>query len=111
MPFNKKTLKNAFERITIITLFSLFLAALLLSAINDIYAFVTPTGSAYLSVEYPSTLYDISQLLEQNGVINNSAVFCLYVRSKGRADRLESFTGEVILNRDMNYREIMLALS
>lgn len=111
MPFNKKTLKNAFERIIIITLFSLFLAALLLSVVNDIYAFVGPSGAVLISVEAPTTLYRLSQELSRNGVINNPAVFCLYIRSKGRADRLESFSGDVVLNRDMNYREIMLALS
>ena len=111
MSSNRKLLKNAFERVIIITLLSIFLAMFCLSVINDIYSFVSPRDSVSLYIQSPTPLYDLSLELSRNGIINNPSIFYLYVRSKGREQKLESFTGEAILTKNMSYREIMLALS
>lgn len=104
-------LKKVFEKLIIITLLSVFFALFLVSVFNDMYAFVKPSGSVTLVISEPITLGELSRLISKQGVISNPTVFSLFVQSKGRRERLESFAGEVTLSKDMSYREIMLALS
>ena len=108
---NKRLLKNTFERIIIITLLSVFLAMFCLSVINDMYSFVSPHDSVSLYIDSPTPLYELSLELSRNGIISNPWVFCLYIKSKGRENKLESFSGQAILTKNMSYRDIMLALS
>ena len=108
---NKRLLKNAFERLIIITLLSVFLATFCLSVINDMYSFVNPDESVSLYIDSPTPLYELSLELARNGIIKNPSVFYLYIRSKGREEKLESFTGEATLTKNMSYRDIMLTLS
>jgi cell division protein YceG involved in septum cleavage len=109
--YNKTTAKSVFERALIIAAFSLLLSALLLSVINDVYAFVKPDGELKLTFTEPMPLSELSRLLQKEGVVKNPTVFSLFVRSKSKADELESFVGEATLRMDMSYREIILALS
>lgn len=107
----KDSVKNIFERAIIIAMLSLLLSALFLSVVNDVYAFVKPKGSVELSLAEPLSLTELSRLLQSKGVIKNPTVFTLFIKSKDRADKLEAFSGSALLQRDMSYREIMLALS
>ena len=108
---HKKALKKAFERIIIITLLSVFLGLFFVSVLNDMYAFVKSSDKATISLDEPVTLPELARLISRRGIIKNPTVFSLFVRAKGRRQRLESFVGEVTLSGDMSYREIMLALS
>ena len=94
-----------------ITLLSIFVALIFLSAVNDIYAFVKPSDSILLCLDAPTSAYGLSKALSDEGIINNPTVFYLYARSKGRDKALEGFIGEVWLNSNMSYREILQALS
>ena len=90
---------------------ALFFAALLLSVVNDMYAFFKPQGVVTLTVGEPCTLSAFSQLLESHGVLLNPHVFSLYVTIKDRTALVEGFSGTLVLDTDMSYREILLSLS
>ncbi len=109
--YDKTSTQNIFERALMLALFSLLLSALLLSVLNDVYAFVKPDGGLSLTLSEPMPLNELSRLLQREGIIKNPTIFSLFVRSKNKADTLEAFVGEAVLQRDMSYREIIIALS
>ncbi len=109
--FSKKAIRNTFERTVLLALIALLIALLLISIVNDMYAFVKPQGEVMLSVEAPTSLYRLAKQLQKNGVIKNPTFFSVFIISKGREQRLEAFVGELELRQDMSYREIMLAFS
>ncbi len=107
---NKKLICNTLERAIMLALLALLLALLLLSVVNDMYAFVKPSGQVRIVLNSTS-LEDFSQLLQENGIVKNPHIFSLFVKAKKRQALVEGFSGELLLDRDMSYREIMLALS
>lgn len=90
---------------------SFFLAALTVSAANDIYAFVKPDTEAEIHIDGNTSLLSVSKILENEGIINNPTIFALYVRAKGAEDRIVGFSGDVRLGASMSYREIIAAFS
>ena len=107
---DSKLLKRAFERTIILTILSLLLALFLVSAFNDIYAFVKPSEKVTISLNEPVSLYRFSQLLHEEEIINDPIVFSLFMIFKGKTELIEAFKGELSLNKDMSYREIILAI-
>ena len=110
------SLRNAHARriagvIVPLFFFSILLSGALLSAANDMYAFVKPHTPCTLSVESPLPLKELADRLQEAGVLENPYVFSLYVRTKGKEERAESFVGDLSLSSDMSYREILLALA
>lgn len=109
-PEKGRIYRYAFGWLTVILLFALLLAGLIVSIANDMYAFVKPNRPAVLEVESPTTLEELSARLDELGVVQNPTVFGLYVRSKGRAERVETFSGTLEVNASMSYRELLSAL-
>ena len=106
-----KLRRLAFSKITVLCLLAVLLVALTVSVANDLYGFVAPAGEVILTVEEPTDLSEISDLLEESGVVENPAIFRLYVKKKERTELLESFVGTLRLDTSMSYREILLAFS
>ena len=107
----KKLWRYAFARVTVLVLLSLFLAALLISVANDLYAFVKPNRPVILTVASPMSLSELSETMSQSGVIQNPTLFRLYVQSKGRVAAVEAYTGTLHVNASMSYRELLLAFT
>ena len=103
--------RRVFQQVITIALLALFCAALLLSVVNDMYAFFKPQGTVTLTVSEPCSLSDFARLLERHGILFNPHVFSLYVQSKDRVPLVEGWSGTLVLDTDMSYREILLALS
>jgi len=101
---------SALGLILTIALFSLLCAALLISVVNDIYAFVKNDSEITVSVENGSSVSDFSRLLADNGIIKNPHIFKLYALSKDKKDLIEGFSGEITLNQSFSYRQILNAL-
>lgn len=89
--------------------FALFLASLLLSFVNDIYAFVRPSKEASITLNSTQT-YELAQILEENGIILNPVAFTLYAKQKGCDELIYSFSGTLSLDSTMSYREILKTL-
>ena len=107
--FEKKAVRNTFERMIILTLIALFLAAALISAANDIFAFIKPDTTLSLNITESTSLYDIAKELKKANIISNPTLFSLFVRMRGKAEKLESFVGSIDLSGKMSYREIMIS--
>lgn len=106
-----KLRRLAFSKITVLCLWALLFTALVVSIANDLYGFVGAEGEVILTFETPTDLSEISNLLEESGVVENPTLFRLYVKKKERAELLESFVGTLRLDTSMSYREILLAFS
>ena len=107
----KSATKRAMSVILPLCMLSFLICGLICSAANDIYAFKKRDKEITLSIEIPSSLKTVSEMLGKNGIVNNAAFFELYVKLKGKADKIENFTGEIMLNASMSYREILEAFS
>ena len=107
----KAATRRAMSIILPLCMLSFLICGLICSIANDIYAFVKKDMEITLQVEESSSLETISKRLGENGVVNNSAFFNLYVRSKGKVEKVQNFTGEITLNSSMSYREILEAFS
>lgn len=105
------TVRRGFCTVTRVVLLALLCAALLLSVVNDMYAFLKAEGEVHLTLDEPHSVRDFSRLLEDCGVLLNPHVFSLYVRAKERTALVESFSGELVLDRSMSYREILSYLA
>lgn len=86
---------------------SLFLAALIISAANDIYAFVKPQRAAIIVIDKGESAYTLSALLSENGIIQNPLAFTLYAKLKDAEGDISAFEGELELESSMSYREIL----
>ena len=108
---NAQRVKRACSVILPLCFLSLFIALFAAFSANDIYAFVKSQRSAQIHMSAKDTLYEKAKLLEANGIINDPALFSLYVRSKNHSDTISSFEGEIQLDSSMSYREIIKEFS
>jgi len=99
--------KRAFGTLIPLMLLSLLLSALILSVANDMYAFVKKDRDVRLSFSEPSTIDEFSKQLKASGILKNPNIFKLYVISKGKQELLENFCGEIELNSNFSYRQIL----
>ena len=109
-PIEQRLLRTAFARLTVLCLTALLAAGIVLSCVNDLYAFVKPDRSAVLVVEAPMELSALSRQMEALGIIENASLFRAYVRRSGYADTLGRFVGTRELNASMSYRELLSQL-
>ena len=107
---DREAVRVIFSKVLTLILLTLLFTALLLSVVNDMYAFFKPQGTVLLLVNEPAPLSDFSRLLEENGVLMNPHAFSLYVKTKEKVELVEEFSGELLLDRAMSYREILQAL-
>lgn len=108
---DRRTVRRAFRSVLVLCLTAILFAALLISVVNDLYAFIKPEHDLSLQIDSPRSLREFSLLLEQEGLIANPTVFSLYVRFKGKTEVVESFVGSAYLSSSMSYREILQAMS
>lgn len=98
---------RAFGTLVPLTLLALLLSALLISLANDVYAFVKNDIPTTLYIDGFESIDGISKQLKNGGIIKNPNIFKLYVLSKGQQDTVESFSGEIKLNSNLSYRQIL----
>ncbi|MBQ8331609.1 MAG: hypothetical protein IJX94_03820 [Clostridia bacterium] len=108
---DKKLTRFAYSRVLVLVLTALLCAGLVISVANDMYAFVKPQRTVTLTVDEPTSLSDLADRLQAEGILQNPWVFQLYTASKSKTDRLERFVGTLELNSAMSYRELLLAFS
>ena len=104
-------LKVALAIILPLCVLSLLIAAFVCSVANDMYAFVKKEKAITLNIDSPYSLEGFSRMLGDCDAINNPYVFMLYVKSKNKTPLVEGFVGELNINENMSYRDILLALS
>jgi len=104
-------IKRACSVIIPLCFLSLLIAAAAVSAANDMYAFVKPNKTVNLSFDGSVSVYSVALVLEEKGVIDNPALFSLYVKSKHREEKIKKFRGDITLQTNISYREILSAFS
>lgn len=92
--------------IVLIVLVSVVLSALVITAVNDVFAFVKEENEVTVVInEYP-TVIDLSNALEEAGVINYPGLFRLYARLK--LDEGDNFVpGEYKIFTNSNYDNLL----
>ena len=103
--------KRAYSIFVPLMVLAIFLACLIISVTNDMYAFYKFPNSAEIEISSPSSIEDIATTLKSERIISNPHAFMIWARSDGRADRLENFVGRVSLSSTMSYREIFQSFS
>jgi cell division protein YceG involved in septum cleavage len=102
--------RHALAVIIPLCLLAILLSFALISAANDVYAFVKPDNAVTVTVSSPMSAKQFSSLLRESGVIKDDLVFSLYLHSKGKDDDVSLLTGEWLLNSNMSYRDILLKI-
>ncbi len=102
----RKFIRRAMGSIATLTLWALLFSALLLSAVNDIYAFFKPEGTVTVSSELSLSPWELACRLDDAGVIQNPLFFYFYTKDEPTL----APGGAVTLRRDMSYRELTAAL-
>ena len=108
---NAQKVMRACSAIIPLCFFSLFLALFISFCANDIYAFVKPGGEVKIELVAESSVRDTAKALEECGIIENPALFCAYVRSKGADKHITSAEGVITLDTAMSYRDIVKAFA
>ena len=103
--------RRAFSMITVLALLSVFISSVIISAANDIYAFIKPDAVCELNIDKPLTVYELALIMQKNGIISNPTLFSLYATIKEKDKDILLFSGDLILTSDMGYREILAQLS
>ena len=81
-------------------------SVLVISMVNDVLALAKKERSATVSVVEPSQLGDV---LRNNGIIDHSWLFSLYVKLRGEPELIR--TDEVKVDSDMDYRQLLAAFT
>lgn len=104
----RATAKRALGYILPICFFSLLLCGFVVSVANDVYAFVKDDAEIKIILSGNEELSYIAERLGDEGIVNNPAIFAMYVRRAGREEAVKKYSGEITLSPDMSYREIVL---
>ena len=102
--------KQALGKVIPLCLVALLMAGILISIANDTYAFVKPDRPILVDVAMGTSAKELCSLLQDSGVIKNSFVFRLYLRSRVDESEVLALSGSKELNSNMSYREIFLVL-
>ncbi len=87
---------------------SVFIASFALSSINDLVGFSKESREVTVTIPEGSSLSDIAEILEENGIIDEPFTFEVYARVKEMDNRLAP--GTYTLNPNLGYDQIFQAL-
>ncbi|MEF9984271.1 MAG: endolytic transglycosylase MltG [Oscillospiraceae bacterium] len=109
----KKKYKNHWAKALMWTFvilgFSIFLAFFALASVSDLLGLEQPDKQIEVVVKDGMGLTQITSLLSNKDVISQPVTFSLYARLKGSSSELNA--GTYILNSNMSYDQILVALS
>ncbi len=107
----RQTLKRACGIILPLAVLSVLIAGVVVSVANDMYAFVKKDLEVSLEISASETLEDIAEKLGRSKVLNNPDIFVAYVKSKGAEGKIKEYSGNITLNSNMSYRQIVSEFS
>ena len=91
--------------IVVIGVVSAFLAIAIITAANDIYAFVKPDTPVTITIPENTKLDELADILHDNGIIKYPWLFKLYAQRKH--DDQKYIPGEYTVNGMMNYSTLL----
>ncbi len=108
---NTSFLAKAVLYIVVVLIVAAYLSYFVISIGNDLFALVT--GSAEIKITLPenATEEEVTELLFENGLIEYKWVFSLFMQHYGDGEALQFIAGEHTLNTNMNYSQLLNALT
>lgn len=108
---NSSFLVKAALYLAVVLIISAYLSYYVLMVGNDLFALVT--GSTEINVNIPEDITEdqVAELLLERGLIDSKWAFSLYMRYYKDGEDLKFITGEHTLNTDMNYSQLLNALT
>ena len=106
----RQRVRLAFCKCVVILAVSLFLSSIVLSAANDVYAFVKSDREVKIIFSESQGVYSAAKLLSKNRIIKNPLLFTVYTHAKNKEELFSTISGELTLNAKMSYREILAEL-
>lgn len=106
----RKFQRRVFGSIAVLTLWAILFSALLLTVVNDMYAFFKKDLAIEIEIEEALHPRELARLLADRGVIANPTVFSFYLEKKLSPSLLPLPPMTLSLNADMSYREILLEI-
>lgn len=108
---NSSFLVKAVLYLAVVLIISAYLSYYVLMMGNDMFALVT--GSAEISVTIPenATEEQVIELLLERGLIDSKWAFSFYLEHYKDGEELTFISGEHTLNTDMNYSQLLNALT
>ena len=107
LPTVRQTLKRACGVILPLAVFSVLMAGGIISVANDMYAFVKGDVTANIEISSDDDLITVAKILGGAEIVKNPHIFVLYAKSKGADGKIDEFSGNIILNSSMSYRQIV----
>ncbi len=97
--------------VTLVLIVSAYLAYYIISIGNDVFALVT--GSTEIKVTLPedATEDTVADILTDKGLVDYKWVFSYYMQHYGDGETIRFIPGEHTLNTDMNYSQLLTALT
>ncbi len=97
--------------VTLVLIVSAYLAYYVISIGNDVFALVT--GSTEIKVTLPedATEDTVADILVDKGLVDYKWVFSFYLQHYGDGETIRFIPGEHTLNTDMNYSQLLTALT
>lgn len=108
---NASFLAKALIYVAVVLCIAAYLSYYVITIGNDLFALVT--GSTEISVTIPenATEEQVAELLLDRGLIDYKWVFSLFMKHYGDGETLQFIAGEHKLNTDMNYSQLLSALT
>ena len=97
-----------FMWVIIFTVCAFGIAVFAINAVNDILGFGKEDSLKEVTVEKGMSIAEIAQLLEDEGVIEQSSTFVLYSKFRNRSGIIQA--GDYVLNSNMGYDTIIAAM-
>ncbi len=97
--------------VTLVLIVSAYLAYYVIAIGNDVFALVT--GSTEMKVTLPEDATEdmVAEILVDKGLVDYKWVFSYYLRHYGDGETIRFIPGEHTLNTDMNYSQLLAALT
>lgn len=106
----RKFRRRSFCSITMLAVWAIVFSLLLLSAANDVYAFVKPDVRVTVDVEQPFSAEELAQWLADRQIIRHPTLFVWYLRNRHQIETAEQYRGTLTLHASMSYRKILAEL-
>lgn len=92
----------------IILLISVACSFILITAANDVFAFVKPDEETTITVPADTTVSDLSKTLKKDGIIRHKGLFKLFLKVSHKDTNV--LAGDYLLNSNMDYSAIIRSL-
>lgn len=104
----KSNAGKIFFWVAVVLLSATFLSFFIIQTANDIFGFKKYNNQIEITITQGMGVGDVANLLARQGVIKQSSTFHMYARIKNNNGVLQA--GDYILNSNMSYDQIILAL-